>query len=128
LVYFLESSLSEFNSIPHFTDFTFCDDVISGRFAHLIVEGAAIYAMAAQMLIESGRELTINDNGIQFTPPQLSNALNNELSQFLASHREQVKYVKTSIKPRPIGYGSFRVMAVSPNFARLRHLRERRIV
>jgi len=128
LVYFLRCSLSEFNQTPHFSDFTFDMEVIYQRFAHVIVEGAFIMAVAAQMLIEAGREFTLNDNGISLSPPQLSSVLNNELNTFLSHHRENLKYIKNSIKPQPSGFGGFRVLAVSPNYLRLRHLRQRRII
>jgi len=128
LTWFLKCSLSEFNQTPHFTDFTFDMEVIHERFAYIIVEGAFILAMAAQMLIEAGREFTITDNGITMNPPPLSTILNNELSQFIARHTDMLHKIKWSIKPTPVGFGGFRVLAVSPNFMRLRHLRQRRIV
>lgn len=128
LVYFLRCSLSEFNQTPHFTDFTFDMELIYKRFAHIIVEGAFILATAAQMLIEAGREFTITDNGVSFTPSNLSNVLNNELSTFVQRHTEMLKYIKTSIKPHPIGYGSSYTLGTNPAFNRLRHLRQRRII
>jgi hypothetical protein len=128
LTWFLRCSLSEFNQTPHFTDFTFDLEVIYDRFAYIIIEGAFILATAAQMLIEAGREFTITDNGITMNPPPLSSVLNNELSQFVARHTEMLHKIKWSIKPQPTGFGGFRVLAVSPNFMRLRHLRQRRIV
>lgn len=128
LVWFLNSSLQEFNEFPHFTNFLFSDEVIYNRYCYVIVEGAYILALGAQMLIEGGKEWTINDNGVQFVPPQLSNILNNQLSQFLTAHRDLVKNIKYSIKPSPIGFGSFRVLASNPAWSRLRHLRERRII
>jgi len=128
LVWFLKCSLSWFNETPHFTDFTFADEVIYQRYGHVIVEGACIFAWAAQMVLEAGREFTINDNGVTFNPPPLSATLNNELSQFHSAHREHLKFIKGCIKPRPVGFGSFRVLAANPNYMRLRHLRQRRII
>jgi len=128
LVWFLECSLQEFNEFPHFTDFRFDSELIYRRYSFVIVEGAFIIAMAAKMLTEAGREFTISDNGITMQPPPLSATINNELSGLITPHRELVKNIKWSIKPHPIGFGSFRVLAVSPNFLRLRHLRQRRII
>lgn len=128
LVWFLECSLQEFNEFPHFTDFRFSDEVIYRRYSYVIVEGAFILATAAKMLTEAGREFTISDNGVTMNPPPLSATLNNELSNFVGPHRELVKQIKWSIKPHPVGFGSFRVLAVSPNYMRLRHLRQRRII
>jgi hypothetical protein len=128
LVWFLNCSLSEFNQTPHFTDFTFDMEVIYKRFSYIIIEGAFILATAAQMLIEAGREFTISDNGITLNPPPLSSILNNELSVFVTRHTEMLKFIKNSIKPYPSGFGNFRALAISPNYARLRHLRQRRII
>jgi hypothetical protein len=134
LTWFLNCSLSEFNQTPHFTDFTFADlpiagpDGAVGRYSYIIVEGAAILAMAAQMLIEAGKEFTITDNGVSMNPPPLSTTLNNQLSQFVQRHTDMLKHIKTSIKPHPLGFGSFRVLSSNPNYMRLRHLRERRII
>jgi hypothetical protein len=128
LTWFLRCSLSEFNQTPHFTDFTFDMEVIYDRFAYIITEGAFILGAAAQMLIEAGREFQITDNGITMNPPPLSTVLNNELSQFVSRHTDMLHKIKWSIKPTPVGFGGFRVLAVSPNFMRLRHLRQRRIV
>lgn len=128
LVWFLRASLSEFNQTPHFTDFNFAMPVIYDRYAYVIVEGAYILAAAAQMLVEAGREFTVSDNGITMQPPPLSTTLNNQLSAFISKHVEQLKLIKWSIKPQPIGFGSFRVLASNPNYMRLRHLRQRRII
>lgn len=128
LLCFLCNSLSEFNQTPHFTDLGFDSPIIYKRNAHVIVEGAFILAAAAKMLVEAGREFTLNDNGITLQPPQLSSVLNNELSNFLGPHIERLKQIKWSMKPAPVGIGTYRVLAVSPNYLRLRHLRQRRIV
>jgi len=128
LVCFLQNSLSEFNQTPHFTSFTFADQVIYDRYAHIIVEGAFILATGAQMLIEAGREFTITDNGITMNPPPLSNVLNNQLGHFVTRHTQALEKIKWSIKPKPTGFGSFRVLASNPNYLRLRHLRQRRII
>lgn len=128
LVWFLNCSLQEFNQTPHFTDFHFSDEVIYNRYCHVIVEGACILAWGAQMLIEAGREFTITDNGITMNPPPLSTVLNNELSQFVNAHRENLKFIKGCIKPSPVGFGGYRLLSANPNYMRLRHLRERRII
>jgi len=128
LLCFLRASLSEFNQVPHFTSFGFAAPLICDRFAHVIVEGAFILAMAAQTLIEAGREFTVTDNGITFQPPPMTQVLNNNLSAFLQRHTDMLKFIKANLKPAPRGVGTFRVLAVSPAYLRLRHLRQRQIV
>jgi hypothetical protein len=128
LTCFLINSLSEFNQWPHFTQFTFADVQIQDIFLDIIVQGANLLALAAQTLIEKGREFTITDNGVTYQPPQVSEILNAQYGTQLAYYKEKLKAIKTSLKPSPKGLGTFRVTAVSPNFLRLRHLRERQIV
>lgn len=128
LLCFLNGSLSEFNQTPHWTGFSYDHSIIYERNAHVIVEGAYILALGAQMLIEAGREFTVTDNGITMQPPPLSTTLNNQFGTLLTAHTERLKLIKCSMKPYPTGVGTFRVLAVSPAFLRLRHLRQRQII
>ena len=128
LICFLINSLSEFNQWPHFTQFTFADAQIQDIFLDIIVQGANLLALAAQALIEKGREFTITDNGVTYQPPQVSEILNSQYGTQLSYYKEKLKAIKTSLKPAPKSLGTFRVTAISPNFLRLRHLRERQIL
>ena len=125
LIAFLVNGLSEFNQIPHFTAFTFADQVIYTIFADVVAQGAVILALAAQALIEKGREFTITDNGVTYQPPAISEILNNQYQQQLADYKEKVKYIKANMKPSPLGLGGVRLLSTSPNYTRLRHLREK---
>ena len=127
LICFLINSLSEFNAWPHFTNFSFCDQQITGIFADVIIQGAVLLALAAQTLIEKGREFSITDNGVVYNAPQVSDILNNQYTTQLGYYKEKLKMIKSSIKPRPASLGTFRVTAVSPAYLRLRHLRQRQI-
>ena len=42
------------------------------QFGEILVEGATLYALASQALIERGREFQITDNGLNFNPPTVS--------------------------------------------------------
>lgn len=128
LICFIVNSLSEFNQTPHFTSFSFADDIISDRFLSIMTQGAALLALAAQALIEKGREFSISDNGVTYQPPAVSDMLNTQYSTQLSDYRAELKFIKANIKPAPFGLGTFRVTSVNPNFLRLRHLRERQII
>lgn len=128
LTCFLINSLSEFNQTPHFTEFTFADNQFCTQFADILIQGAFILALAAQALIERGREFTITDNGVSFQPPQVSEILNSQFSTHMQAYREKLKFIKVNMKPSALGLGTFRVTAVNPNFLRLRHLRSRQIL
>jgi hypothetical protein len=128
LICFLVNSLSSFNQYPHFTQFTFANSQIYTIFAEIIVQGAVLLALAAQSLVEKGREFTMVDNGISYQPPAVADMLNTQYSTQLGDYKEKLKMIKKSLPPVPKGLGTFRVTAISPAFLRLRHLRQRQIL
>lgn len=129
LVCFLSQALSEFNMVPFFTAYTFGDDVIKTLFPHAIVEGAYVIALASQALVEKGRDFTISDGGLSYQPPQLGDFLQSHYGTWLSAYRERLKFIKNSIRPGPVGYGTYtNLTSTNPAFTRLRHLRGRRIV
>ena len=128
---FLKASLSEFNSIPHFTDFHFHDSHFVKTFKHELTEGAFILAMALQGLREKGREFQMTDDGLSYQPPLIADFLKGYLADFMNSYRERIKFIKASMKPNPQSFGTVYSLAgggVSPAFVRLRHLRSRQII
>jgi hypothetical protein len=128
---FLKASLAEFNSIPHFTSFTFNDVSFVNMFQHELTEGAFIMAMALQGLREKGREFQMTDDGLSYQPPAIADYLKGFLSDFMTSYRERLKFINCQMKPNPTGFGTVYSLAgggVSPAFVRLRHLRARQII
>jgi hypothetical protein len=128
LTCFLINSLSEFNATPHFSQLGFDNPQIYTIFADIIVQGAALLALAAQALIERGREFTITDNGISFVPPAVSEMLQTQYSTQLTDYRTRLKEIKCQFKPRPLGLGTWVTTGTAPAFSRLRHLRERQLI
>lgn len=97
LVGFLALSLSEFNSVPSFTYFTFEDTKVIEFFTEPLVSGATLYALASQALIERGKEFQITDNGVVFDPPNVSDMLNTQYETLLCKHYEKIKDIKNNI-------------------------------
>lgn len=129
LVCFLCQAISEFNGVPFFTAYTFADQIIQSTFSSFIVEGAYIFALASQALVEKGRDFTITDGGMNYQPPQLGDFIQSHYGTWLTSYRERLKFVKNSIRPGPVGYGTHTNFASgAPAFTRLRHLRARRVL
>lgn len=125
LVAFICESLTMFNEIPHFTLFTWDDTPIIEQFHDILVQGSLYLALGAQALIERGREFTINDNGIGFTPPQQAELLNTQYKSEMDAWYEKCKLIKHNMKPSPLGLGTLSfVGGASPQIRRLRHLRE----
>lgn len=95
---FLELSLSEFNQMPNFTNFSFEDTKFVNTFAAILVEGAVLYALSSQALIERGREFAVTNNGTSFDPPSISEMLNTQYSTILHQHLDKLKVIKLSIQ------------------------------
>jgi hypothetical protein len=97
LMIFLEMSLCDFNMVPYFTFYSFEDSEAINHFATMIVEGAVIYALGSQALIERGREFTTTNSGINFDPPNVSELLQTQYAQLYQEHWERLKYIKSHI-------------------------------
>lgn len=129
LVCFLCQALSEFNMIPFFTSYTFADELIYKLFAAAIVEGAYVFAIASQSIVEKGRDFTISDGGLSYQPPALGDFLSSHYGTWLTSYRERLKFIKNSIRPGPKTFGTYsNLSSGSPAFMRLKHLRSRKII
>jgi hypothetical protein len=129
LVTFIATALWDFNQVPYFTFFQFDDDNFVEQFGEILVEGATLYSLASKALIERGREFQITDNGLSFNPPTVSELMNTQYSTLLTAYNEKLKYIKNSLRPAPRGLGTFSMTSsINPAFARLRHLRARRII
>lgn len=128
LITFICQSLTMFNEIPHFTDFNFSNSNIIDRYFNVLVQGAVILALASQALIERGREYTINDQGISFQNPTISELLQTEWNTELTNHTEKVKQIKASMKPIPLVISSLTGSLLrNPQLNKLRFLRARQI-
>jgi hypothetical protein len=95
---FLDLAVSEFNSVPDFTDFTLENSRFVDCFAEVIVEGAALYALSSKALIERGREFQLVDNGLQMQPPAVAEMLNTQFSILLTHHWNKLVHIKLHIK------------------------------
>jgi hypothetical protein len=128
LTTFLATALWDFNQVPYFTFFQFDETDFVEQFGEILVEGATLYALASKALIERGREFQITDNGLNFNPPTVSELMNTQYSTLLTNYWDKLKYIKNSLRPAPKGLGTFSMNSgINPAFARLRHLRSRRI-
>lgn len=125
----LATALWDFNQVPYFTFFQFDDDNFVEQFGEILVEGATLYALASKALIERGREFQVTDNGLNFNPPTVSELMNTQYNTLLTHYWDKLKYIKNSLRPAPRGLGVFSMnSAINPAFARLRHLRARRLI
>ncbi len=128
LTVFIATALTAFNEIPHITFYTFEDTDIINLFYDVILDYAVILAIESKLAIERGRELTIQDSGVSFSPPGVSDILNSLMGLRLSHWFEKIKLIKSNLKPSPMGMGTLTSFGGnSPQIARLRHLRSRQI-
>jgi hypothetical protein len=92
--------------------------------------------MGAQVLIEAGREFTVNDNGISFTPAQVSQALSGQFTARYTQYVNDLDFIKLHFKPSPVAVLSYQSLLVggagdgagnNTQISKLRHLRGRRV-
>lgn len=105
LVDFICNSLSMFNEIPYFTDFTFFDSDIIRIYLEILVQGAVLNALAAKALIERGRETAVQDNGLSWTPASIGDMLQTQYTTELADYKDKVRYIKNSMRSGPYSAG-----------------------
>lgn len=129
LVTFLADALSRFNSIPHTTAFTFDDSEFVSLYLSELVQCAVYQALATMAILERGREFSITDNSINFTPPGVSDILSSEYGIEIANWTDIVKLIKASMKPSPLSLGTISIsVARNPVISQLRHRRSRQII
>ena len=91
---FVVNALSEFNQIPYFTFFTWEDTMIINQFHAILVDGAVLMALASQALIERGREYSITDSAVSFTPPTVSELLETQYSTLLTQYWDKINILR----------------------------------
>lgn len=129
LVTFLATALWDFNQVPYFTFFTFEMDDFIEQFGEILVEGATLYALASKALIIRGQEFSITDNGINFNPPSVSELMQTQYSTLLTHYYDKLRYIKNSLRPKPLGLGVFNMNSgsLNPAVRNMRHMRARRL-
>lgn len=129
LVAFLATALWDFNQVPFFTFFQFDDSNFVEQFGEIIIEGATLYSLASIALISRGSEYSLQDQGISFSPPTVSELLQTQYSTLLSHYWEKLKMIKASLRPRAIALGTFSMTSgsINPAIRAQRHKRAGRI-
>jgi len=128
LTTFIATALSDFNQVPYTTFFTFDEDYFVDQYFEILVEGATLYALCSQDLLERGREFQLTDNGLNFNMPTVSDLMNTQYTTLLGHYYDKLKYIKNSLRPHPKGLGVFGMTSsLNPAIRNQRHLRARRI-
>lgn len=106
LLEFLMDSVDDFNLETPLTYFSLetCPDIMRG----IILEGAFIYSLIRQGVLESNEKFSYSDHGLSLTLDKYVgyNAVWNTL---LAAHIERRRRVKRQLQPSFLGLGSQRI-------------------
>ena len=128
LTTFIATALSDFNQVPYTTFFNFDEDYFVDQYLEILVEGATLYALCSQDLLERGREFSLTDNGLNFQMPTVSELMHSQYTALSTAYYDKLKYIKNSLRPHPKGLGVFGMTSsLNPAIRNQRHLRARRI-
>lgn len=92
----LELSLRAFNMRPVITYFKWDDEEIIDMIADLLVTYASYMLLSRQSLLERGREFQMNDSGINFIPPPVSDMTFAVANEMWVNWEHQVRILKES--------------------------------
>lgn len=122
---YLDMALEDINSHPMKTyyDMNSCPR----DWFYLIVLGAYIFSLNTQSITEKARNFVVSDQGISYTPPDVPGHLVSIAQQMETKYQLMKEKIKANEKPSLLGIGSTRTLIPSPAYAKLRHLRERRV-
>ena len=70
------------------------DDVSCKTHTSLVVLGAVVEALRSKALIERGREHSMKDNGVQYTPPDVSTMLMDQAHACQHEYFQKVDFLK----------------------------------
>jgi hypothetical protein len=118
-------ALEDVNSHPMKTYYDF--ESMPRDWFYLVVLGGYVLALNSQSIREKARNFVVSDQGITYTPPDMPGHLVSVSQQMEQKYQTMKEKVKANEKPSILGIGSARVLIPSPAFAKLRHLRERRV-
>jgi hypothetical protein len=128
LFQFLCIALSELNLTPTITGYTFDDMITRSLFADILTQGAMLQAWSGQAILESGREFSINDNGVALQPPPVSSTISSFFNMHLSDYRAKLREAKHNIRPAPLGISAGSLFGRNPQVLRLTHLKDKRIL
>ena len=89
-------SLSAFNMMPCVTYFKFGDEENINQISDLLVTYASYILLTTQSLVERGKEFAVEDNGVGFIPPSVSDHLIIVSRELWNSWYSRVKDLKQS--------------------------------
>jgi len=116
----MDQALSAINSTPTFTSYTYGS--IPYEFKHLLTLGTLVNVLPKLILLEKAKAMQFEDQGQQWTPPDLSAAFETRLKELKEDFNTLRKEIKHNVRPIPRGVGSLKALFISPQMLKWRHV------
>lgn len=116
----IHQAIEDINSEPTPTHFSFGS--FPRNWLNLLTKGTIYYIMPKLYLLETAKTMTFNDQGQQWSPPELKAALKDIWDFWKEDYKENKKTIKQNVRPGPAAVGSLRALYISPQFMKFRHL------
>jgi hypothetical protein len=122
---YIDLAMQDVNSHPTKTFYDL--NTVPRDWMNVVVLGAYIFALQAQSITEKARNFVVSDQGISYNPPDIPGLMMSIAQQNETKYQAEKERIKANERPALLGIGSTRVLTPNPAYARLRHLRERRM-
>ncbi len=123
---YLTLTLIDINSHPTTTYYDW--DTVPTNWYAVIAYGAQWMAWNSEAILEAAKQYSITENGITFTPPDIAASISSAADKVYTHFNDLKEKIKRNVKPSPRGVGGTRILYPQPFLAKLRHLKERRIL
>lgn len=122
---YIDLAMQDLNSHPTKTFYTL--DTVPRDWINVIILGAYVFALQAQSITEKARNFVVSDQGISYNPPDLPGHMMSIAQQIETKYQSEKERIKANERPALLGIGSTRVLTPNPAYARMRHLKARRM-
>lgn len=116
----LDQALMDINSSPTPTNFHY------GNFPHtwknLLSIGTLVWMLPRLILFEKAKAMQFQDQGQEWSPPDLSEALKLLQDMYKTMYDERRITIKHNVRPLPKAIGSLRALFISPQLLKWRHV------
>jgi len=116
----MDQALNTINSTPTFSTFTYGS--VPHQLKSLLTIGTLVYVLPKLILLEKAKAMKFADQGQEWTPPELVDALEKNLTEWRKEFNENRREIKHNMRPAPMAVGSLRALFISPQMLKWRHV------
>jgi hypothetical protein len=120
----MDLAMGDINSEPTPTGFNYAN--FPKNWQTLLVLGTICWIIPRINILEAAKAIQFQDQGQQWTPPQLREMFEKLLDYFRSIYDERRTRIKRNIVPGPRGIGSSKALHLAPNFIKWRHVQANR--